>query len=74
MICIAILNWNGFQDTIECLSSLSKMIYSDYFIVVGDNGSTNSSMIEIEHFCNRQGIKIDVVDNMKLTNVNVYKR
>ena len=73
MICIAILNWNGFQDTIECLSSLSKMIYSDYFIVVGDNGSTNSSMIEIEQFCNRQGIKIDVVDNMKLTNVNVYK-
>lgn len=74
MICITILNWNGFQDTIECLDSLNKMNYSDYFVVVGDNGSTNESMIEIERFCNKQSIKIDVVENVNYTGINVQKR
>ena len=74
MICITILNWNGFQDTIECLDSLNKMNYSDYFVVVGDNGSTNKSMIEIEEFCNKQSIKIDVVENINYTAINLQER
>lgn len=51
MVCIAILNWNGYQDTIECLKSLKQMDYEDYFVVVGDNGSTNNSLAEIETAC-----------------------
>lgn len=74
MICITILNWNGFQDTIECLNSLNRMNYSDYFVVVGDNGSTNESMIRIEEFCNKHSIKIDVVWDINCTDINLQKR
>ncbi|OGZ34499.1 MAG: hypothetical protein A2174_02690 [Candidatus Portnoybacteria bacterium RBG_13_41_18] len=41
---IIILNWNGCQDTIECIESLKKINYQDYKIVVVDNGSTDASI------------------------------
>jgi hypothetical protein len=41
---IIILNWNGKDDTIECLESLKKIDYPDYKIVVVDNGSTDDSV------------------------------
>lgn len=33
------LNWNGLDDTIECLESLKKLNYPNYEVVVVDNGS-----------------------------------
>ncbi len=39
---IIILNWNGFDDTIECLHSLRQVQYNNYKIVLVDNGSANS--------------------------------
>ena len=44
MVCIAILNWNGCDDTSACLESLLKGTYGDYFIIVGDNGSEDGSL------------------------------
>jgi GT2 family glycosyltransferase len=38
-IVIVILNWNGLLDTLECLSSIQKVVYSNYEVVVIDNGS-----------------------------------
>jgi len=38
------LNWNGKDDTIECVASLKKLNYSNYDIVVVDNGSTDDSV------------------------------
>jgi len=40
---IIILNWNGRDDTIECLESLVNPGYSNCRIVVVDNGSTDGS-------------------------------
>ena len=39
---IIILNWNGFDDTIECLKSLRQLTYPQYKIVLVDNGSANN--------------------------------
>lgn len=50
MVAILILNWNGFEDTIECLKSLLASNNQDFFIIVGDNGSTNDSINNIERF------------------------
>jgi GT2 family glycosyltransferase len=38
-IAIVILNWNGLQDTLECLRSIQKITYPNYTTVVIDNGS-----------------------------------
>lgn len=43
MISIIILNWNGRHHLMECLSSVLKQTYSDYEVIVVDNGSTDGS-------------------------------
>jgi GT2 family glycosyltransferase len=38
-ILITVLNWNGAEDTIECIQSLQKQSFTDYDILIVDNGS-----------------------------------
>ena len=38
-VIIIVLNWNGLDDTLECLESLININYSNYEILVVDNGS-----------------------------------
>jgi len=38
-VSIIILNWNGLEDTTECLESLKKITYPNYEVIVVDNGS-----------------------------------
>lgn len=38
-VSIIVLNWNGLEDTIECLESIKKITYPNYEIIVVDNGS-----------------------------------
>jgi len=38
-VAIVILNFNGLGDTIRCLESLKKIKYSNYEVIVVDNGS-----------------------------------
>jgi len=47
-VTIILVNWNGWQDTIECLDSLMLLEYPDYRIVVCDNGSGDESLQEIK--------------------------
>jgi GT2 family glycosyltransferase len=47
-VAIIALNWNGWQDTIECLESLQRLIYPNYQVIVVDNGSTDGSMEKIK--------------------------
>lgn len=42
-----IVNWNGWQDTIECLDALQHCTYQDLTVIVVDNGSTNESLTRI---------------------------
>lgn len=45
---IIVLNWNSLEYTLRCLASLRKLHYSNYDIVVVDNGSRNFSKTEIQ--------------------------
>ncbi len=38
-VSIIILNWNGVQDTSECLESLRQITYENYDVTLVDNGS-----------------------------------
>ncbi|MFN3919409.1 MAG: methyltransferase domain-containing protein [Methylohalobius sp.] len=48
-VAIIILNWNGKNDTLECLNSIRSINYpkSNFEILVVDNGSTDNSVLEI---------------------------
>lgn len=41
-VAVIVLNWNGTEDTLECLRSLARLDYPRYEIVVVDNGSQPS--------------------------------
>ncbi|MDF2386932.1 glycosyltransferase family 2 protein [Nostoc ellipsosporum NOK] len=46
-IYIIVLNWNGKEDTIECLESVQKIDYPNYKILLVDNGSIDDSVAAI---------------------------
>jgi len=46
-VAIVVLNWNGRDDTLDCLASLSRLDYPAYEVVVVDNCSCDDSAIII---------------------------
>lgn len=52
-VAIVILNWNGIDDTLDCLDSLQKQSYKDYKIIVIDNGSTDDSRSQLDKYASR---------------------
>lgn len=44
---IVVLNWNGGDDTLQCLESLQTLSYKNFSIVLVDNGSTDGSVERI---------------------------
>jgi GT2 family glycosyltransferase len=38
------VNWNGSNDTVECIKSLTKIEYANYNIIIVDNGSSNNEV------------------------------
>ena len=49
-VCIIILNWNGREDTLECLESLYQNKYDNYRVILVDNGSTDDSIEKIKEY------------------------
>ncbi|GAB2534981.1 glycosyltransferase family 2 protein [Rufibacter soli] len=47
-VSIVLLNYNGFQDTIECLESLLKLEHRSFNIIVVDNQSSDNSLAHIQ--------------------------
>ncbi|UTB33073.1 MAG: glycosyltransferase family 2 protein [Methanobacterium sp. ERen5] len=47
-----VLNWNGWQDTLECLKSIDKVNYPNYFFILADNDSEDDSLDRIRSYCN----------------------
>lgn len=41
---VIVLNWNGKEDTLDCLRSLRTTDYDNYQVVLVDNGSTDNSV------------------------------
>lgn len=49
-VTIILLNWNGYEDTIEALESLYHINYPNYNVIVVDNASSNDSIEKIEQY------------------------
>jgi len=77
-VTIITLNWNGWQDTIECLESLYHVDYDNYDIILVDNASTDKSLAEIDAYC-RKELKLasrttQYLIRQKLTRVTLYDK
>ena len=76
LVSIILLNWNGYDDTLEALESLYNINYPNYNVIVADNNSTNDSIEKIKSYA-RGEIKVQTQytayqDNkpIKLTYIN----
>lgn len=71
-VVIILLNFNNWEDTIECLKSLIEIDYKSFEIILIDNDSTNNSVQNIETWLKLQ-IKKEILcnnqsDNTRKTN------
>lgn len=50
LVSIILLNWNGYEDTLEALESLYNINYPNYNVIVADNNSSNDSIEKITEY------------------------
>lgn len=51
-VAIIVLNWNGWEDSIECLESVYQIDYPNYHLILVDNASQDDSIEKIIGYCN----------------------
>ena len=61
-VSIIVLNWNGLDDTVECLDSLRKITYPNYEVIVVDNASQGN---DVEILRSKFGDYIQIIENDK---------
>ncbi|HZW58239.1 MAG TPA: glycosyltransferase family 2 protein [Nitrososphaerales archaeon] len=49
-VAIIILNWNGGMDTLLCLESVFQNVYTNFDVIVVDNGSTDDSIQKLKEY------------------------
>lgn len=49
-VCILILNWNNWRDTVDCLESVFQGSFNNFQTIVIDNGSTDGSVNRIKEW------------------------
>lgn len=54
-VTVVVLNWNGYQDTLQCLDSLALQEYQNMSIIVVDNASTDGSKDRIVKWSEQGG-------------------
>jgi len=50
-VAIIVLNWNGWENSIECLESVYKIDYPNYHLILADNASSDESIEKIGEYC-----------------------
>lgn len=62
-IAVIILNWNGSDDTILCVNSLSSQSYENFDIILIDNGSDTDSLKILDTFVAESTVPITYIKN-----------
>jgi GT2 family glycosyltransferase len=68
-LAIILVNWNGSEDTLNCIESIHSSIYKDYFIVVVDNGSSANQILKLKE-SKSDFVLIETGDNLGYTGGN----
>ena len=64
-VAVVVLNYKGIEDTVTCISSLSKQTYSDFTIVAVENGSHDGSAEKFKELEKQYGDKLVTLYNNK---------
>lgn len=51
-VCIILVNYNGYKDTVECVQSLLECLYDNYEIIIVDNASNDINELKNDVFLN----------------------
>ena len=51
-VCIILVNYNGYSDTVECVKSILECDYPNYKIILVDNASKDATAIKNDTFLN----------------------
>ena len=65
---IIVLNYNGYSDTINCIRSIQKSIYTYYQIIVVDNNSDDNSLNEIINYLDSYTLTHNLLDEYSMNN------
>ncbi|MEN6290584.1 MAG: glycosyltransferase family 2 protein [Methanobacterium sp.] len=58
-VTIIIMNWNGWENIIECLQYLFQINYPNYDVIIVDNHSEDDSLSKIRQYCTELNFKSD---------------
>lgn len=76
-VSIIILNWNSWQDTIECLKSIKNINYKNLEVIIIDNASYDISPEKIIYWCIQSNIpyerRILKIENMVIKTICIQK-
>ena len=71
-LAIILINWNGYEDTIECLNSIQASSIEDMSVFIIDNSSSDNSIDKIEKWSqtkskwsNHHTLTLDALKNAK---------
>jgi GT2 family glycosyltransferase len=65
LVSIILLNWNQPHFTLACLESLNQLTYSNYNVVIVDNGSSDNSLEQMEAARAGLGYELTIIANGK---------
>lgn len=69
-VTIVLVNYNGFEDTRDCLCSLQRINYSDWNVVVVDNCSSEIPSIETLEYIKKNSTFIQLDENLGFSGGN----
>ena len=69
-VAIIIVNYNGYNDTIECIQSLQRVNYENKMVIVVDNGSTETATKEQLYFLKNNSHFIESAENLGFSGGN----
>ena len=49
LVGVILVNYNGYNDTVECVDSIKKNKYSNYVIVIVDNGASENDILNLKY-------------------------
>ncbi|MBN9391122.1 MAG: glycosyltransferase family 2 protein [Chloroflexi bacterium] len=65
LVSLILLNWNQPHFTLACLESLNKLTYSNYNVVIVDNGSGDNSLAQLEAVLGGLRFEVTLIANSK---------